>query len=190
LIVPHVIFTREETPYKATLSDLSGMTVGVEKGYFIIKDLHENYPTVRIKEYLTTSDALDALTKGETDVYIGNRAVAMHIIENELIPNVKARGKLNKSASINAIGVHKDRTILRDILQMVLDDITPEERSLIINRHRLIKKHLSASDRFTRTLTQQEKDWIEEHPYIRVHNEMDLAALQLQPKWNPQGTFN
>lgn len=187
LIVPHVIFTREETPYKATLSDLSGMTVGVEKGYFIIKDLHENYPTVRIKEYLTTSDALDALTKGETDVYIGNRAVAMHIIENELIPNVKARGKLNKSASINAIGVHKDRTILRDILQMVLDDITPEERSLIINRHRLIKKHLSASDRFTRTLTQREKDWIEEHPYIRVHNEMDWPPFNFNQNGTPKG---
>jgi len=179
--VPHLIFTRKEEPYKATLADLKNMTVGVERGFFIVNVLQKDYPEVKVIEFNSTSDALDALTKGEVDAYIGNRAVAMYIIENELITNVKPQGKIRETSSINAIGVRKDWSILRDILQKVLNDISAQERSDIVNR---------STQRQTRPdigLTSEEKAWVNEHPVIRVHNEMNWPPFNFNRNDKPAG---
>jgi len=164
--VPHLIFSRKDAPKMGVLADLAGMTVGVEKGFFIVKVLHEKYPQVRVREYATTSDALDALSKGEVDAYVGNRAVARYIIENELITNLNAQGKISETSSINAIGVRKDQPILRDILQKGLDDISPQEYLQLITPF----SRLGSSERsvFTRTLSFEERVWLSEHSKINI----------------------
>lgn len=166
--VPHVIFTHKDETYKASIADLAGKTVGVERGFFIVKILKKEYPQVTVKEFTTTSDALDALSKGETDAYIGNRAVAMYIIENELISNLKAQGKISESASVNAIGVRKDWPVLRDILQKALDAIPQQERSRIINPFPRINGGSVITERFAQGLSPEERAWLDEHPRIHV----------------------
>lgn len=166
--VPHLIYTRKgETP-KVSLSDLNGQTVGVEKGFFIAKVLRDKYPRVRVREYLTTSDALDALSKGESDAYIGSRAVANYIIENELITNIIAQGKITETSSINAIGVRKDWPVFRDILQKGLDDISLKERSKIINPKAQRNDLSETKSKLYKKLTKAERAWLNNHPSIRL----------------------
>ena len=74
--------------------------MGVERRFFIERVLEEKYPDIKVKLFNTTSDALDAVSRGITDAYIGNRAVAMYIIERELITNLKIQGKIHETASI------------------------------------------------------------------------------------------
>lgn len=165
LNIPHVIFSRKEGPYFSNLSQLSGKTVGFEKGFFIARVLREKYPNILAKEYPTTSDALDAVSKGEIDAYIGNRAVARYIIEQELITNLEEHGKIEETASINAIGVRKDQPILRDILQKALNDLTREEKSSIL------KKWITPPNEAIQAAYQfsdGEKQWLENHPEIRI----------------------
>jgi PAS domain S-box-containing protein len=166
--VPHVIFAHKDGPYFNSLADLASKTVGVERSFFIVKVLNKDYPQVRVIEYTSTSDALDALSKGEVDAYVGNRAVAMHIIQEELITNLRAQGKIKETSSINAIGVRKDWPVLRDILQKALDDIGPEERLRIINQYPRIKDKEEMSRRFLQRLKQEERDWLNEHPQIQI----------------------
>lgn len=166
--VPHLIFTHKDEPYIATLADLSGKTVGVERGFFIVDVLKKKYPQVTVKEYTTTSDALDALSKRETDAYVGNRAVAMYIIENELITNLKAQSKITETSSINSIGVRKDWPILREILQKALDSITQQERSLIINPSRRVTDDMTIAEDFEQKLGEQERAWLKAHPHIHI----------------------
>ncbi|MEJ1421507.1 MAG: transporter substrate-binding domain-containing protein [Candidatus Sedimenticola sp. (ex Thyasira tokunagai)] len=166
--VPHVIFTHKDEPYKASLADLTGKTVGVEQGFFIVKVLKANYPQVTVKEFTTTSDALDALSKREVDAYVGNRAVAMYIIESELITNLRAQGKISETVSTNAIGVRKDWPILRDILQKALDDIPQPERSRIITPFPRVNGQSIIAERFARGLSHEEIAWLDEHPRIHV----------------------
>ncbi len=166
--VPHLIFTHKDEPYKASLADLAGKTVSVERGFFIVNVLKKDYPQVTVREYTSTSDALDALSKGETDAYIGNRAVAMYIIENELIRNLRAHGKISETSSVNAIGVRKDWPMLRDILQKAMDSIPAEERSRIINPFPRINGRFMIAERFIQGLTDQERAWLDEHPRIRI----------------------
>ena len=166
--IPHIIFTRKDAATKLSLSDLVGETVGVEKGFFIIKVLKKKYPQVKIKEYRTTSDALDALSKGETDAYIGNRAVANYIIENELIANITPQGKILETASVNAIGVRKDWPILRDILQTGLSDISVAERSQIINPNSKNNGIKKIDKKIFDKLSKKERAWINNKPTIRL----------------------
>ena len=166
--VPHLIYTRKDESLITSLSDLSGKSVGIEKGFFIAKVLSEKYPAVEVKEFVTTSDALDALSKKVVDAYVGNRAVANYIIENELITNVIAQGKIKETSSVNAIGVRKDWPILRDILQRGLDDVSPEERKKIINMGPEEDGLYELKSKLYKKLTKAERDWLNKKPVLRL----------------------
>lgn len=176
--IPHVIFARKGEPYMASLDDLSNKTVGVERGFFIVNVLKRDHPHVEVIEYSSTSDALDALSKGQVDAYVGNRAVAMYIIDEELISNLVAQGKIRATSSINAIGVRKDWPILRNILQKALDDISPEERARIINQHPRAKSPVKRPVGFLQKLSRQEKAWLKENPVIHLGYDGDYPPVE------------
>jgi len=165
LNIPHSIIARKEAPYYADPSQLAGKSVGVERRFFIEQVLREKYPDIRLKLFDTTSDALDAVSKGQIDAYIGNRAVAMYIMERELITNLKVHGKIHDTASINAIGVRKDWPVLRDILQKALDDLNRNEISDILRKWVDLEEETIAPEIH---LSPEERAWLRDHPMIRI----------------------
>lgn len=164
--IPHLIFTRKDAPKINSLVDLDGMIVGVEKGFFIVDVLRNNHPKIRVREYTTTSDALDALSKGEVNAYIGNRAGASYIIDHELITNLKAQSKVYETSSINAIGVRKDWPILHSILQKVLNDISPQEHLQLIQPFSQVGA--SEHSAFANMLSLEERTWLSKHAEIHI----------------------
>ena len=173
--VPHVIIAPKDAPLYQNLSDLKGKTIGVERGFFIAGLLRDKYPDIKVKLFHTTSDALDAVSSGATDAYIGNRAAAMYIIEREMITNLKSHGKISETASINAIGVRKDRPIVRDILQKVLDDLTRDEVASILRTHYASHEEKRAP---AIQLSEQERAWIASHPVIRLGYDPDWPPVE------------
>ncbi len=165
LVVPHNIIARADGPYYEDLSQLAGKTVGVERRFFIERVLREKYPDIQVNLFDTTSDALDAVSKGEIDAYVGNRAVSMYIIEREVIPNLKVQGKIQETSSINAIGVRKDWPVLRDILQKALDDLTRKEIGAILRKWVDLEEEAAAPEI---QLSPEERDWLRDHPMIRI----------------------
>jgi len=166
--IPHLIFTQQNAPPIGSLADLSGKTIGVEAGFFIIDLLQKKYPEIRVKTYPDTSSALAALARREVDAYIGNQVVTEYIIRNEQLRGIRAAGRVDETRSVNAIGVRKDWPILRDILQQALDDITQEERDTILARTRIADAGRRSSDAFLRRLPAQDRKWLREHKRIRV----------------------
>ena len=181
LSVPHSIVAPRDTVYHENLDSLKGKTVAVESRFFMEGLLHEKYPDIKVKSFNTTSDALDAVTKREADAYVGNRAVATYIIERELIANLEIQGKIEETASVNAIGVRKDRPVLRDILQKALDDLSNEEISEILegwkSPHEAEKAIL---------LSKEEKAWLKDHPRITIAFDGDYAPYSSR---NEKGEF-
>ena len=162
--IPHAIFARKDSRYLKSLNDLKGKIVSVERGFFIVGLLKDKYPDVEVREYDSTSNALDALVKGEVDAYVGNRAVAMYIIDTELISNIKQHGKISETSSINAIGVRKDWGILRDILEKALDDISTAEHRKILSKWNYSDN--TSSSRLNLSL--KEKNWLKMHSVVRM----------------------
>ena len=129
--IPHSIVARKDGPYYHNEEDLAGKTIALERGFFLVKTLKETQPEIIIKEYDSTSEALEAVAKDEADVYIGNRAVASYTIEAELFNNLQIQGRNRGTYSINAIGVRKDWPVLTHILNRALASVTQEERKMI-----------------------------------------------------------
>lgn|GEM_PF-1644593 len=173
--VPHAIFKRKGDKFSNDLNSLSGQTVAAEQGFFIHEVIKNKYPQVSSIEYANTSDAIDAVVKGEADAYIGNRAVAMYIINNELITNLEEHGKTKETSSINALGVRKDEPILRDILQKALSNITIKERFNILKNW---VEPDQTDNNSAIELTTAEWSWLDQHPVIKVAGDANFAPIE------------
>jgi ABC-type amino acid transport substrate-binding protein/DNA-binding response OmpR family regulator len=178
LTIPYVIIARQGSPYAQNISNLNGKKVAVEKGFVMARILAEQYPAITLQEYSDTSDALDAVAKGAADAYIGNRAVALYLIERELISNLQIQGKIDDISSSNAIGVRSDWRILQGILQKALADIREEERRAILSKWvPNAEEHLAeAPPKPKLALSNDERAWLKAHPVLR---------LGLDPIWEP-----
>jgi PAS domain S-box-containing protein len=163
--VPHVIIARKGEVYHKTIADLKGKTVAAEKGFFIIKHLQSIYPTIKIVEFSSTSDAVDAVAKNEADAYIGNRAVANYIINKELISNLQVQGKIKATRSINGIGVRKDWPELATILDKILASLSLNEKMVIFHKW---SGNVEPKKNNKLNLTTVELAWLDTHPIIKL----------------------
>jgi polar amino acid transport system substrate-binding protein len=178
LTIPHVIVTQKDHPTTDEIADLVGQKVAIEKDFMLAQVLKKSHPGITLTEYRDTSDALDAVSRGEADAYIGNRAVALYLIEHELISNLKIQRKITQTSSINAIGVRKDWPILRDILQKTLSTLSREEIRQILKKwvpDSEVDEPLSQAIPQLQ-LTPEEQAWIAEGKQIRIG---------VDPAWEP-----
>lgn len=184
LSVPHVIVAQKNKPYLRSEKDLIGKTLALEKGFGNVKYFAKNYPGVIIKKYENTAQALDAVERGETEAYVGNRAVASYIMGKEVLLNLKFHGRLNKEGSVLAIGVRKDWPILKDILQKALDNLTEEEyHTILVPWIQSNEDHKEPQIK----LNANEKSWLKAHPIIRVSNLSDYAPFDFIENGKPAG---
>ncbi len=171
--VPHVIFAPVDEQRLPSLDALSNKRVGIEAGFFLGDLIEQRYPGVTVVRFETTGDALTAVSKGEVDAYVGNRAVANYAIHAGLITNLKEHGTISETSSINAFGFAKGREVLRDIFQKALDSITVREKRLISGQWVSVER-----ERTPFYLTPAERQWLLRHPTIRVAGDRDYAPIE------------
>lgn len=169
IVISHVFVGRKGGDYFKTEQDLLGKTIALEQGFHNITYFKQNYPGIIIQKYKSTSEALDAVSRGEVDAYAGNRAVAIHLIEKDLLNNLRLMGKLAEPKSALQIGVQKDQPLLASILDKALASLTVEEE-------RAIRQKWLQENNLDLDLTEAEQTWIKAHPTIRV---------ALDPAWAP-----
>jgi polar amino acid transport system substrate-binding protein len=174
LTIPHVIVTQRSHPSIDKISELVGQRVAVERKFMVSRYLTSYYPDIKQVEYQNTSDALDSVSRGETQAYIGNRAVALHVIEHELLSNLKIQSKTTETYSVNAIGVRKDWPILQQILQKALDDISRHEVRNILRQW--VPEVETERTKPKLVLSKSEQQWLEKHPNIKIG---------IDPHWEP-----
>jgi len=166
LTIPHVIVAREDGPYYAAEADLRGKTIALEEGFFSIKYFQDNYNDIHIVEYPNTAMALDAVARGQADAYAGNRAVAIWIMEQEIISNLQVQGRLARKGSVLAIGIRKDWPELASILEKALAAI-PRDEIQAIHRHWTGLSETKETENKTIKLTDNEHQFIKFHPPLR-----------------------
>ncbi len=184
--IPHVIVAPAKGPYYDAVKDLAGKTLALEEGFFIIGYLQANHPQIRIRTYASTSDALDAVSKGEADAYAGNRAVASYLIEKEILSNLQIQGKLKATASVNSIGVRKDWPNLAAILDHALASLTQAEVHAIYRKWGGIEEGETLGLSWI-SLAPEEKAWLNDHPVIRVASDQNWAPMEFL---NDDGRFS
>jgi ABC-type amino acid transport substrate-binding protein len=165
--IPHVILAPDESPFLASEEDLKGKTVALEEDFVNVTYFRKQYPEIKLKLYANTLMALEAVSRGQADAYVGNRVAALYHVETNFISNLAIHGRLQRPVSNLAIGVRKDAPILHDILQKALADISRDERRVIINRwvHPVKVQQIARS---SLTFTPEEEAWLKAHPEIEI----------------------
>ncbi|MBF0369386.1 MAG: transporter substrate-binding domain-containing protein [Magnetococcales bacterium] len=160
----NAIFTDPENSNIKTMADLTGKSVAVEKGYAMEGILKSDYPGIHSLVVESTLEALKMVSIGKAEAYVGSQYVAAYLIDQNLLPGVKAVALIGDKPQLLHMAVPKDRAILRDILDKALGSISEEEKRTIIGRY-LSLSGISSGSGLGRivSLTESEKRWIEQH---------------------------
>ena len=134
LIMPWVIFTREDASFISSIEDLRGKTVSVEKSYFMADKLEREYPSIRLLKVPSSLDALQAVATAQADAYIGNLSNATWLVRQHNLDNLKIAAPTPFGDHDNAMGVRKDWPELASIISKGLAAMPPEEQNAIKNR--------------------------------------------------------
>ncbi|BBP42490.1 EAL domain-containing protein [Thiosulfativibrio zosterae] len=134
LTIPHVIIAQKGAELFRKPEDLNNKVIALEKGFGNVEYFKRQYPKVLIHEYLSTAAALEAVSSGLADAYVGNRAVAIYVMQNKVMQNLKVHSVISGTQSILAMGVRSDWPILQSILQKALHNITPQQQRKIYEK--------------------------------------------------------
>jgi signal transduction histidine kinase/ABC-type amino acid transport substrate-binding protein len=131
LTSPRVIFTRENSGFVDSLEDLSNKTISVERGYFLQQKLSDEYPNIKLLIKETTEDALESLSMGEADAYVGNLMAGTYIIKMKGLNNIKVAAPAPFGNLTLAMGVRKDWPELASIINKVLSTFNHKDHVAI-----------------------------------------------------------
>ena len=165
---PSVIVASAQNSDISGLKDLAGRKAGMIKGFATAESLARRYPEITGIMVESALDGLKAVASGKIEAFIGSYGVVSYILDNNLIPNVRIVGEtyLQRPEETHLhMGVLKGQSILRDILQKGLDAIEPNEMRDIRDRWLILA---SASGQSKIHLIYQEREWLRQHPTIRV----------------------
>ena len=173
-----VIVTSEEQLQRINqIEDLYGKKLAVENGFSTMKQVQKLYPQIELLPVGSTTEALQMVSWGQADAYIGTRAVAQWTIEQEHLTNLGFSGDpgLGPSAQRFAVRDDSDWLPLKDLINKVLAAMGEDERRAIEQSWLSIRSVNQPSDP-TIQLSAKEKAWLKDHAQIR---------LGVDPAWGP-----
>jgi len=169
-----VFVTRQDQPAINTLSELSNKTVALPKSTYIHELLAKQAIDISFLFVRSNQEALQAVSLGNADAYVGNLAVISHFIEEDLLTNLKIDNRLPSEKSKLAFAVSKKRPLLHSILQKGLislsEDTHREIKRKWINFDSLVKKKQPIH------FTKKQQLWLQDHKNIRIG---------IDPAWAP-----
>lgn len=135
LVDENVLIAREEHPFISNLASLSAATMALPKGTSIEERVRRDYPNIRLILVDTEAQAFDMVSSRKADMTMRSLIVAADTIKREGWFNLKIAGQVAGYGNKLRIGVAKDQSKLRDVLNVGVAAITPIERQLIVDRH-------------------------------------------------------
>jgi PAS domain S-box-containing protein len=137
LFLPWVIFTRKDSPFIGTITDLKGKTVSVPDGYVMHTLLKTEYPEINLKVYRggdTTNQCMQMLASGLVDAYVGNLAAGTYIIQSQGYNNLKVAAPTPFGNHNQAMAIRDDWPQLAGIINKTWKNFSPEEHTEILSK--------------------------------------------------------
>ena len=128
---PLVIVTRKNYAYISGFNDLIGHTISLPKHYYSTELITRDYPNLNILEKKDVQACLEDVSNGTSDAFIGSLGIISYHLNHKGFTTLKIAAPTPYENNGFAFAVTKDWTIFKDIIQKVLNSITPfEERKL------------------------------------------------------------
>ncbi len=166
--VHEVIVVREENRHLRRIEDLHGHTLAMEDGFITSTRLKEKYPDIIQIPVKDTLSALQKVSWGEADAYVGNQAVASWLIRSHQLDNLVVSGDAGLGSHPQHFAVSRQAPEYRPligIINAVLNSLPQAER-LQIEQRWLGKPALMNLPPLR--LSPDERLWLQQHNKIRL----------------------
>jgi len=191
------VFAHEQGSPIDTLDDLIGKRIGIQKAHGAIPLIREKIPGIEFVENPSPETLVTMLGQRKLDAIIGNPLLFSHfakenqILHLRLIHFVEMTDEEQQKTSLH-VGVRKDVPLLHSILTKALRAVTTKEMREIESRWNSVRgtERVVGEDEgkvHRVQLTPEEKVFIENHPTIKVSNELDWPPFDFAVGNEPQG---
>lgn len=139
--------------------------------------LRRYYPDWRPDPRRNSLEALQAVSFGETDAFIGNMGEANYLIEQLHLLNLKITNFAAFDEDGYYFATRDDQQVLLGLINRALDHL-PSTFQLEVRSRWESANHLSLSQQIQ--LTQAESDWIRAHPVVRYSSFADAPPYMFR----------
>lgn len=161
------------------LESLKGKKVGIVKSVFY-GDIVKKDKDINFIEYNTDPDLMKSLAFGWIDAVLMSELTGRYIARQNYLTNIKKLGRVNISElgeEDYRIGVQQDNKLLHGILSKSLNSIDVNE--LLLMKGKWINS-LSFDDGEDKRLTDEEKQFIANHPAITIGMLVDYEPFSFE----------
>lgn len=174
--VPLAIIVNKNRNDISGISDLDGKKVAVTKDSYLHDLIEKNFPKIKLVLTASNEESVEAVSFNEVDAYIGNIGVASYIINEKLYANLKIVAKFDKYKTEPAIAISKKHSILAGIIEKTLQSMPPSQKL------KITQKWFEPSSDRTIALTEEEIEWIKNHPKVIIGGGYDWAPFDFTSK--------
>jgi PAS domain S-box-containing protein len=175
---PLVLVVHADDRETISMETLKGKKVAVIAGYATTQTLKDKHPEITRVPIKDAATALEAISLGKVDAYIGDLGTISYTTGKNFIPNIRIAGNpgLLKPEQVGIhMGVRKGREVFRDILQKGLNAMRQEDIRKL--RKRWIPISESSQEQTQSVdLTHGERRWLAKHSSF---------SLGVDPAWPP-----
>jgi len=179
-------FVRDDLNVR-TMKDLNGKRVAIPYGYAHIELLKKEFPRIKIINFDTFSDCIDAVLEKRADILFDTYVSLSFVLNKEgissIVPFKSYRGH-------NTIKLHmataKNNATLLSIITKALMQISPEEKTKIHNRWIPNTKQVNTSKII---FTKKEENWMKKNPII-TYSEINWVPMSIIKNNTMVGVMN
>jgi PAS domain S-box-containing protein len=129
-----VIVSRNDMPFISHLGSLKGKKAAILRGLPIYEKMKKDYPEIGIYLAKNTAEAIEAVSSGKADVYIGSLIGAAYQIQKYRFPNLKIAGLTDFSHQPMMLAVRNDRDEVVRIINKAILSISKQEHEAIYQK--------------------------------------------------------
>ena len=176
---PVAIITQNSRNDITNIDSLKDKKIAILKDSYVYELFRKHHPDIQL--YLATSEehALEAVAYSKADAYVGNLGVALYIMQNHFLSNLKVVDNIPDMEVKAAIAIDKNNKTLFSIIQKSLDSIPQIQKEQIIAKWFELSKK---SKQHSLKLTSEELQWIASHPVVKVNVEKDWEPFDFIDK--------
>ena len=128
-----VIVCRKDDSSIHALADLAGKTIAIEKG-FAAREYLKDLRGISFLDYVGTKDALEAVSVGKANAYVGSLISSTYIIDREAISNLEVRSATGLPISDIRFAVNINEPELARVLDHGIASISEQGHDVIRKR--------------------------------------------------------
>ena len=133
LTIPSVIIVRNHDKRHLTLEMMQGLKIVMVSGYGYVDLIRNKYTGLNVELVSDLQTALQMVSFGLADAFVGDMATASYYIEEEGISNLRSAGE-TETPNISGFAVRSDWPELCRILDKGIAQVTDEERNKIYSK--------------------------------------------------------